>query len=69
MENAPLNPIAAYAKSKNLTVTEFARLMGISKGSAHDLIRGKRKAGPKTARRMEKLTGQPWHKFCTEAAQ
>jgi|DEB19_MinimDraft_3_1074340.scaffolds.fasta_scaffold18610_5 plasmid maintenance system antidote protein VapI len=57
------NPIAKYAREAEIGTTELASRLGISKGSASELISGKRGIGKKTAKRMAKLTGLPWHFF------
>lgn len=62
------NPIAQYAADENIGPTELAARLGISKGSAHELMTGKRGIGQKTARRMERLTGKVWHKFMQQGA-
>lgn len=68
MDQSPSpNPIADYANTENIKATELGRRLGVSKGSASELINGKRKVGPKVAKRMESLTGRPWHEFVTEA--
>lgn len=43
--------------------TELASKIGISKGYAHALLNGSKRAGPRTAQRLAKLTGRPWHEF------
>jgi plasmid maintenance system antidote protein VapI len=57
------NAIARYAREAEIGTTELAARLGISKGSASELISGKRGIGHKTAKRMAKLTGRPWHSF------
>jgi transcriptional regulator with XRE-family HTH domain len=57
------NLILAYMAEQNIGVCEFATRLGISKGSASELASGKRRVGQKTARRLEGLTGRPWHEF------
>jgi antitoxin component HigA of HigAB toxin-antitoxin module len=64
------NPVAAYAEGHAIGPTEMAKRLGLgSKGAASELMTGKRKIGLSIARRMEKLTGRPWHEFVTGAAE
>lgn len=57
------NRIAEYARAERIHATELGKRLGTSKGAASELISGKRRVGPKIARRMETLTGRPWHEF------
>lgn len=60
----PDNPIAHYMKSERIrTVTELAARLGVSKGNASDLLDGKRRIGPKLARRLEPILNRPWHEI------
>jgi transcriptional regulator with XRE-family HTH domain len=64
MENAkPKNPIAAFAAERGLRASALAKLIGVSKGAASELINGKRRIGLVTANRMASITGRPWHEF------
>lgn len=60
-QEAPLNPVAEYVRAEKIGPTELATRLGVSKGSAHELIHGKRGIGRKTAERLAALTGKPWH--------
>lgn len=57
------NPIADYKARRDLTVTELAAELGISKGHASDLVNGKERVGTRVAQRMSELTGKPWYSF------
>lgn len=61
MAQTSKNPVAEYALAERIGPTELAARLGVSKGSAHELMHGKRGVGRKTAERLSRLTGKPWH--------
>lgn len=61
------NPIFEYMQREEIGCVEMAkRLGGISKGYASLLSAGKKPITPGVARRLAKLTGEPWWKFLPE---
>ena len=55
--------VPEYAAKNGIGPAELAKMLGTSRGYAHDLITGRRKPGPKMAHRLADATGLPWYGF------
>lgn len=63
MDAETQNPVATLFADLKLKLDEFAEHLGCSKGHAHDLCTGRRPVTAKIARRLETLSGKPWHEW------
>ena len=57
------NKIAEFKLAEGLTVTALAKKLRLSIGYTSDLVNGKERVSQRTAARLAKLTGRPWHEF------
>lgn len=62
------NPIAAHVLKHGIRNIDLAVGMGISPGTAHDIVNGNQGIGPKTAQRFAKFIGAPkrWRDYLPE---
>jgi transcriptional regulator with XRE-family HTH domain len=58
-----MNMLAAYQKKQGLTLQELADKIGVSRGRASEYVNDVRTPGPRVARRISEVTGQPWWKY------
>jgi transcriptional regulator with XRE-family HTH domain len=61
--------IGHYRHLAGLKIEQLADKLGCSKGYASDLCSGKEPVSQRMARKMEGLTGIPWHKWMEPPAK
>ena len=58
-----LMTLADLRAQNGMTLQEMAVRLGCSKSHVHDLITGRRSVTTRIARRLEEMTGRPWHEW------
>lgn len=61
--------IAAFKEERKLKNRELAELLGISPGYACDLVKGNKVMSVALAKKLEGLSGKPWHTFIPGSAE
>lgn len=65
---ASITPIAALRDLLGLTFKELGEKIGCSAGHACDLCTGRRAVTVHVARKLEELSGTPWHHWMEQKA-
>lgn len=68
MRTVPVMDVASYRTETGLKIEDLAEKLGCSKGHVSDLCTGRRPVTARIARKLEALTGRPWHEWMPEGA-